>query len=202
MQNNLDAIILSAGKSGRIGEPKALLKFNGKSFIANILEKLLPLCNKIVIVLGYQSKQIFTSIVNEKIYSDHQEKIFIEINENFEKGMFSSIQSGLKQFRNSNYVLIHQVDQPGLPQKFYNEFASQIDERIDWLQPSYQGRLGHPIIINKKIVNLILVEPIDSNLRILKTKHQIIQKIWECSYPEIHQDIDTIEDYNKLLGGN
>jgi molybdenum cofactor cytidylyltransferase len=201
MQIKLDAIILSAGKSGRIGEPKAFLEFDGKPFIINILEKLLPFCNRIVIVFGYEAEKMIELISREKVYRDNQKKIFIEINEDYEKGMFSSIKTGLKKIYDAEYVLIHQVDQPALPKKFYEEFISQIDERIDWLQPSFSGRNGHPIIINQKVVNLIVSEKFDSSLRILKNENSIVQKIWKCNYPEIHQDIDTIEDYKKLLEG-
>jgi molybdenum cofactor cytidylyltransferase len=201
MQNDLNAIILAAGKSGRLGEPKAFLQFEGKTFIINILEKLLSYCNKMVVVFGYQSARMIEMLSSEKIFRDKRDRIIIEVNQNYERGMFSSIQSGLKQVHNSNYILIHQVDQPGLPQKFYEEFVFQIDSNFDWLQPSYSGRVGHPIIINKKVVDLILAETIESNLRFLKNRYQLTQKIWECSYPEIHQDIDTIEDYLKLSKG-
>lgn len=202
MKLKLDAVIIAAGKSGRIGEPKAFLKFNGVPFIVKILGNLLHFCNRVVVVFGFEENKMIDLISREKIYYDNLEKIFIEINSDYEKGMFGSIQCGLKRIKDSEQVLIHQVDQPGLPQKFYEEFISQIDEKFDWLQPSYLGKPGHPIIINQKIVNLILNENIDSNLRFLKNKYQIVQKIWECSYPEIHQDIDTIEDYQKLIEGH
>ncbi|MEJ5305344.1 MAG: NTP transferase domain-containing protein [Ignavibacteria bacterium] len=201
MQNDLSAVILAAGKSGRIGKPKAFLKFNEKPFIVNILEKLLSFSEKIVIVFGYDAEKMIKLISDEKIYRDNQEKLILEVNEMYEKGMFSSIQCGLRRVKNSSFVLLHHIDQPGLPQKFYPEFISQIDEKFDWIQPSYLSRLGHPIIINQKVINLILTAPIESNLRFLKNGYEFNQKIWECSYPEIHQDIDTIEDYQKLSNG-
>ncbi len=248
-------LILAAGKSGRIGEPKAFLKINEHTFISELVIKLCEVCEKIVVVFGFDGEYMKLKLSSDEKLKHLHENLLIEINRNYESGMFSSLQCGLakiksletftsqalfsfgsrnetsnkfddeiifdpligsnskKQVDESNrshsidhskgnefdFILIHQVDQPSLPKSFYLEFISQIEKDIDWLQPSYLNKLGHPILISNRLVDKILFEEIDSNLREFRRKISIRQKIWECQYPEIHQDIDTKEDYDKLL---
>lgn len=191
----LDAIILSAGKSGRIGMPKALLQYKGKTFIQQIIENLFEVCKEIVVVLGYDPEPIKNKIDELKL----SKPVKFAINENYELGMFSSIQCGLREISSNCFVLIQQVDQPDLSLQFYKDFKSQIEKDVDWLQPSFQNLPGHPIIISNYIKTLIINEIPIMNLRDLKRKYKFKTKIWDCSYPQIHTDIDTLDDLNKFL---
>ncbi len=198
-KNKITGLILAAGKSGRVGEPKAFLKIGDKTFVTQIISKLMSVCDSIIVVFGFDGDNLKTKLIDEEMLKNFSDKIQIEINRNFEAGMFSSIQCGLSEIQESDFILIHHVDQPSLSLKFYEEFIGQIEENIDWLQPSYDGKVGHPILISKKLADKILLENSNSNLREFKKKCMINQKIWQCSYPEIHQDIDTMEDYEKLI---
>lgn len=194
----LDGIILSAGKSSRLGTHKAFLDYNGKSFIQNLLEKLSVVCEEIVVVIGLEEDLMMKEI--EKIKGEVPLKF--ATNENYELGMFSSIQCGIRALLTNNFLLIQQVDQPNLPVQFYPEFKSQIEKDIDWLQPSFQNIPGHPIIISDYIKKLIINETPIMSLRELKMKYKFKTKIWACAYHQIHTDIDTLEDYNKLVEEN
>lgn len=196
---NLSAVIISAGKSGRIGKAKAFLQFQDKSFISEIITKVYKVCNKIIIVFGFDSENMKSKLTKENFPFDLLNRLKIVVNKNYELGMFSSLQFGLNQIKDSDYVLIHQVDQPGLPQDFYFEFVEQIEKDADWIQPEFNNKVGHPIIISNKVVRKILSENSDSNLRIFKNQNDLTMKIWKCNYPQIHQDIDTFEDYKNLL---
>ncbi len=195
----ISGLILAAGKSGRIGKAKAFLKINNKSFISEIINKLYLVCEKIIVVFGFESEKMIDSLLKDNSTIDLLNKLKIVVNKNFESGMFGSIQCGLKELKDYDFVLIHQVDQPSLPQKFYYEFYKQIEKEADWIQPEFNGRLGHPIIIGQKLVNEILSEDSYSNLRLISKKKNFTKKLWKCNYFQILQDIDTPEDYEKLL---
>ncbi|MCX8057051.1 MAG: NTP transferase domain-containing protein [Ignavibacteria bacterium] len=201
MKFKVTGLILSAGKSGRIGEPKAFIKFNDKTFIAEIISKLEKICDKIVIVFGYDASKMINNLFADKNLSNYKDRLIVAVNQNFEYGMFSSLQCGLSRVNNCDFVLVHQIDQPSLPIEFYLDFSNQLEEGIDWLQPAYDGKIGHPIFINRKLVEKILQEDINSNLREFKRKNIFNQKIWNCNYSQIHQDIDTKDDYEKLIRG-
>ncbi len=194
----LDGIILSAGKSGRIRTHKAFLEYGGKSFIQNLLEKLSVVCEEIVIVIGFEADLIRSKIEKFK----EKVPLKIAINESYELGMFSSIQCGIRNLLSNDFLLIQQIDQPDLPLQFYKDFKSQIEKEIDWFQPSFQKIPGHPIIINDYIKKLIINETPIISLRELKRKYKFKTRLWDCSYHQIHTDIDTLEDYHKLIEEN
>jgi len=194
MKNNLTGIIISAGLSGRMNEFKPLLKLNnGKTFIQNIVYKLSFICNKVIVVTGFNSE-----IITEHLKSDcESSNIIFTFNKDFKTGMFTSLQTALRA-SDSQWYLYHFVDQPTLPNIFYNDFINQIDNSINWVQPVFKNRKGHPILFDKVIKKKILESNINNNLREISKDKSINKKFWECDTELIFQDIDTDDDY-KLL---
>ncbi|MBK8946051.1 MAG: NTP transferase domain-containing protein [Ignavibacteriae bacterium] len=195
--NNLAGIIITAGFSSRMGEFKPLLIFNDKSFLQNIIEKLDLICEKIIVVTGFKENEILKHV--SKFDVKLKSKIEIIRNENYEMGMFTSLQKGLQKI-NSDWVIYHFVDQPHIPNKFYGEYSNIIDKTNDWIQPINKGRNGHPIIFNHKVSDIIVNSNQNSNLRNVTASDKINKYFWECDYQEILTDIDTPNDYEKLKG--
>ena len=177
-----------------MGKFKPLLSYKGKSFIQNIVLKLNPVCDKIIIVTGYNTTQVEEN-VNQLNLSASIEFVY---NEDYEKGMFTSLQTGLAKAFEGDWLLYHFVDQPGLPEKFYPDFIEQIDDKHNWVQPKTGERKGHPLLIKKELFRIIIDAPFNSNLRMVSKNPKVSKKYWECAYPEIFQDIDTEGDYLKL----
>ena len=88
----IKAILLAAGQSKRLkGENKLIKKFKNKPLINHSLTTLIKSkVKKIVIVLGYQNKEI------KKIVKKNKKNIFV-INKKFGLGMSSSIKVGLRK---------------------------------------------------------------------------------------------------------
>ena len=187
-------LILSAGLSRRMERFKPLLSYKGKSFIQKIALKLNSVCDKIIVVTGYKANEVEEDINQLNINS----KIEFVINPEFEKGMFTSLQAGLRKADNCDWILYHFVDQPGLPEVFYKRFVEQIDDEHNWIQPKIKEQNGHPILIRRNLFQIILDAPLNSNLRKISNDPMVKKKFWECGYTEIFQDIDTEEDYSKL----
>ena len=177
-----------------MGKFKPLLSYKGKSFIQNIVLKLNSVCDKVIVVTGYKVSEVEEN-VNQLNLSLKIEYVH---NESYEKGMLTSLQAGLAKAMESDWIIYHFVDQPGLPQKFYTDFVNQIDKHHNWVQPVIGIQKGHPILIHKNLTEYILHASIDSNLREISNDSMIKKKFWECGYAEIFQDIDTEEDYLKL----
>jgi molybdenum cofactor cytidylyltransferase len=198
MRNNnksITGLIISAGLSQRMGKFKPLLNFNGKTFLRNIAEKLSEVCNKIVIVSGHNAKLIEEHINDWE--ENLQKKIQLVYNANYERGMFTSLKLGVEHCR-TNWLLYHFVDQPNLSKNFYTEFVEKISAEYDWIQPVFNNRKGHPILFNKNVVGFVGKLERTSSLKYISSSAEIKKKYWECNYPEINLDIDTIDDYNKL----
>lgn len=187
-------LILSAGFSGRMGKFKTLLTYQGKSFIQNIVLKLNSVCDNIIIVTGYKASEVEENVRQLNPYP----KINFVWNSEFEKGMFSSLQAGLKAVEKCDWVLYHFVDQPGLPQNFYTDFTKQIDSKFNWIQPAAYNQKGHPILIHKSLFDLIANTPARNSLREISKNPGVKKKFWKCEFKGILQDIDTRDDLNYL----
>lgn len=187
-------LIITAGLSSRMGKFKPLLQYEGKTFLHNIIRKLDSICDKIVVVTGHNRDSIETEL-NSLPKRTKFKTIF---NENYKDGMFTSLQKGLEFASNNSWILYHFIDQPTLPNIFYEDFLAQIDDNFDWIQPKLNSKNGHPILLNQKTINLILEAPQSSNLKEITHNSKIRKKYWDCNYSEIHDDIDTIERYNNI----
>jgi molybdenum cofactor cytidylyltransferase len=186
-------LLLSAGLSSRMGKFKPLINFNGKSFVQNIVLRLNSVCEKIIIVTGFNKTEVEDNL--NQLKTANIEFVF---NPEFEKGMSTSLKTGLKLAANSNWILYHFIDQPGLPEKFYTEFIQQIDDLHNWIQPSFKKEKGHPILIHKTVFDLIISASAERSLREISKNPVVKKKFWECDFEEILQDIDTDQDYRKL----
>jgi len=195
----ITGLIISAGLSSRMGKFKPLILLDGKSFLENIISKLDPICEKIVVVTGHKSDVIEKHISD----SEHidQSKIQLVYNSNYERGMFSSLKKGIGFVDKNNWVLYHLVDQPNLLQDFYTEFVIQVNDKIDWIQPTFGNRKGHPILFNSKVANSILDSDDNQNLRIVSSSNAINKKYWQCEYKSICTDVDTLKDLEILYKG-
>jgi molybdenum cofactor cytidylyltransferase len=108
---NVPAIVLAAGASRRLGQPKQLIKLGGETLI----ERAIRLANEagaapVIVVLGAHFEIVCASItLNEAILS---------INNQWERGIASSIHSGLRTLdvvaKEASGVLIMSCDQPRL----------------------------------------------------------------------------------------
>ena len=104
----IKAILLAAGQSKRLKSENKLIKlYKKKPLINHSLNSLhKSKVNKVIIVLGYQSKEV------KKIIKKNKKNIFI-YNKNYKKGMASSIKVGLKKVsRNDKGFIIVQSDMP------------------------------------------------------------------------------------------
>ena len=171
---------------------KPLANYKGKTFIQNIILKLNPVCKKIFVVTGFNSEKLKEEV--NKTFSNEKGilgKLNFIYNENYEQGMFSSLQKGISSASDCDWILYHFVDQPGLPGNFYKEFTNQIDTDYNWIQPSYKYRHGHPLLLGKDLFELIIKSSPGASLRDVNKNPLVKRKFWECDYKEIFQDIDT-----------
>jgi molybdenum cofactor cytidylyltransferase len=178
-----------------MGKFKPLINYKDKSFIQNIVLRLDSVCDKIFVVTGYKAIEVEENVNQLNIHS----KIEFVFNSEYEKGMFTSLQAGLDKAKESDWIIYHFVDQPGLPEDFYKEFVNQINDKHNWIQPKIKEQKGHPVLIHKSLIEHILSASGDTNLREISNDPLVKKKFWACGYEEIFQDIDTEEDYSKLI---
>lgn len=192
----INGLILSAGLSGRMNSFKPILQLNNKPLVVLISEKLLKVCDEIFIVTGFKREMIEETV--SAFLATELERIKFVHNNNFHEGMFSSLKKGIAEAQNSDWLIYHFVDQPTLPDIFYEEFTKQISSDCSWIQPAYNSVKGHPILLNSSIYDLILDAEEKNSLREVSYNENIKKKIWDCNYHQILHDINKKDDFDKL----
>ncbi len=138
----IKAILLAAGQSKRMKSENKLIKLYKKkpliNYSLNVLKK--SKVNKIIIVLGYQYKEV------KKIIKKNNRIIFT-YNKNHKKGMASSIKIGLKKLsKNDNGFIIAQSDMPFVKLSDINKICRSIKTKKFLVHAlKHKNRLGNPI---------------------------------------------------------
>src|SRR5262249_5848749 len=99
-------VILAAGDSSRMGSDKALLVWNGDSFLALAIRRLSTVCDFVIVVAG-KNAGVLRPIV-------YQNAGYLIVNPQPEQGQFSSLRIGLREVlergRDSAFIVL--VDRP------------------------------------------------------------------------------------------
>ncbi len=137
----LAAVILSGGASSRMGSPKALLAYQGRPFLEHLLDVTVhPKIGVRRVVLGAHAEPIAKSIA---LAGDE-----IVINDDWESGQLSSIQSAIRSLPNgTDGFLLCLIDHPLISKSLVNELIEQFYATPGKIVlPLYEGRRGHPVI--------------------------------------------------------
>jgi len=192
---DVSGVLLSAGESKRMGQPKALLKFGERSNIENLLDEYLSSqLDKIIVVTGFNGESLKKFI--EKKTKD--KKLKIVINEHYNLGMFSSVQKGIAEISRGG-ILIGIVDNPFTNSTVIGELIENFSGG-EIVIPDYHGKGGHPVIIPFSLREEILnANPEKTSLKDVFSCHLDMIKRIKFEDQTITFDMDTVEDYNRLL---
>lgn len=188
----ITAIILAAGESVRMKEPKLLLRYGGVTIIEKVLQNVKnSSINDYIVVLGAYSSEIIKATGE-----DISKYCF---NENYKNGMLSSVKCGITHISGgTDAVMIILGDQPMAGTSVINEVAGCYRNNNDGIViPVFEGKRGHPVVIDLKYRNdIINLEPGRGLKGLMEEKNDDIREI-SIRDGSILRDIDTPEDYIK-----
>jgi len=188
----IKAILLAAGQSKRMKSENKLIKLYKKkpliNYSLNVLKK--SKVNKIIIVLGYQYKEV------KKIIKKNNRIIFT-YNKNYKKGMASSIKIGLKKLsKNDNGFIIAQSDMPFVKPSDINKICRSIKTKKFLVHAlKHKNRLGNPmgfdISLIKKFKNIKGQFGAKFMVKRLKNRTNFIN----TNSPKSFKDFDKVSDF-------
>lgn len=189
----ISAIVLAAGKSLRMGQPKMALPWGNTTVIGKVIATLMD--------AGLSDLHVVTG-GNQKVLEDVLIGFPIEFifNPDINDGeMISSVQAGLKSLgRETIAALIVLGDQPQIEtqtiQVIMNDYLSY---RSKIVVPSYQMHRGHPWLIDRSLWGEVLTLKPSATLRDYLNQHQEKITYVNIDTPSIIQDLDTPDDYKR-----
>jgi len=104
----LAGVVLAAGASNRLGQPKQLVTFDGRSLVQHAVEKCLPVCPLgVFVVTGAERESVGKILRGEPVQIVH--------NKAWRDGLASSVTTGIAVVPDdSKAVLLMLCDQPKL----------------------------------------------------------------------------------------
>ncbi len=101
-----DVVVLAAGRSSRMGEPKGLVTFRGRPWLLTQLDAIASVGGRAVIVLGADRERYLQAL------PDLPQRARLAFNDDPDRGPFSSLQCGLAAATPDAAVFVLPVDVP------------------------------------------------------------------------------------------
>jgi molybdenum cofactor cytidylyltransferase len=188
-------IILAAGASTRMGQPKQLLAYNDANLMQHAIDEALAAgSQQVIVVLGSGGEKISEQI--------NKKQANVLYNKNWQEGIASSIRAGLQQSlllsANVDAVILMVCDQPYVNAALLRNLVSQhIESGKHIVASQYKDTLGTPVLFHKTLFPQLLKLTGDTGAKkILMESKEQVQAV---RFPLGDIDIDHMADYEMLL---
>lgn len=193
-KSEIGLIILAAGASVRMKKPKQLLEYNGKTLLQRAVQTAQDSeCRPIVVVLGARLEVLKNEIKDFDVR--------IAENADWEKGMSSSIKTGLDKLLKINNqiggIVIMVCDQPFVSVELINQIIETYRKTDSLIVASqYAETLGVPALFGEQLFPQLLELENSGGAKDIIGQFQ--NETVAVSFEKGNFDIDTPEDYLKL----
>lgn len=184
-------MILAAGASTRLGRPKQLLPFRGRSLLRHAAETALnSVYRPVVVVLGAFADQLQPELAALPVT--------VAINPAWAEGMASSIRTGLREVASPpDAVVIMLCDQPLVTAAMLDQLINiHRAEKRGIVASAYEGTLGVPALFSRKYYPELGLLEGDQGAKRIIVKHE--NDLARISLPEAAFDVDRVEDAARL----
>ncbi|WP_069998527.1 molybdenum cofactor cytidylyltransferase [Cellulosilyticum sp. I15G10I2] len=187
----INAIIMASGYSSRMKQNKLLLEYRGKTLIQQTVDTILK-CNFSQVILVVRNNELLQLKTNNSL------KV-IE-NKNAYRGISESIKLGLKYADDCDGYMFFTIDQPLLDPIIINKLVHSFDEdQHAIVVPRYRGKRGSPVIFPKRFKQELMDLEGDTGGKIIINRYLEQVRFVEINDEKSLFDVDTQEDYKKLL---
>ncbi|MBI5917674.1 MAG: nucleotidyltransferase family protein [Bacteroidetes bacterium] len=193
--SNIAILLLAAGSSTRMEQPKQLLKFRDKTLLEHVVaEALSTSCRPVVVVLGAWFHEIQPAIAHLPVQ--------IVRNINWEDGMSSTIACGmaylLKNHPDTAAILLLLCDQPFVDAGILNELVKKWQTSGQPIvAAAYDGTFGVPALFDRSCFEELSELSGRQGAKSLMTAHP--GEVATVYFRDGSIDLDTPEDYKRLL---
>jgi molybdenum cofactor cytidylyltransferase len=194
MKQFISGLILAAGTSSRMGQPKQLLPFRGTILLDWVMAQAesASALDEVIVILGRAADEIQPRL--------HSKRAKVIVNPVFTEGCSGSYKAGMASIDpRAEAVMVLLGDQPGVESAVIDQVAE------DWRTKggrialtSYRGRRGHPMVFARELFDQLRQLSGDKAAwKILDAHPEGVRDVEvDRAFPE---DVDTRQDYEALL---
>lgn len=137
----INGLILAAGSSSRLGQPKQLVLYENQTLLQRIEQTLWPMVDNLFVVLGSQHEQISATL-------KHAVPL---LNDGWQSGMGDSLVVGMQRAKGqADAVLVALCDQPKIPKSHYQKLLQLAAEnRGHIIATAYNKLTGVPAVFQQ-----------------------------------------------------
>ncbi len=186
-------IILAAGASVRMGQPKPLLTWRGEPFIRRVARTAINAgLSPVVIVAGAHTAEIRLAVADLPAT--------VVYNPDWEAGQSTSVRSGLRALPDTiGSAVFLLADQPQIPIELIRALRDQHAQNHNPIvAPLIDDRRGNPVLFDRVTFADLQSLTGDVGGRAVFAKYPTAYVPWHD--PNLLLDVDTPEDYGRLRG--
>jgi molybdenum cofactor cytidylyltransferase len=194
-----EVIVLAAGRSSRMGEPKGLVPVHGRPWVLAQIDAIERAGGRVVLVLGADRDRYRQAL------PDLGQRARVVFNDDPDRGSFSSLQCGLAAIAPDAPVFVLPVDVPAASPEVWSALREALAGNggpggADAAVPEYDGRGGHPVLLASSTVASLKIRPattrLDAELAALPRVVRVPVKD-----PAIRLNLNAPQDWGKLDTG-
>ena len=188
----ISGIVLAAGTSSRLGQPKQLLELAGRPLLQHVIDALGKAdLGEIVIVLGHEADRIAKAL-------DLSSSAKTIVNREYAAGQSTSLRAGLAALNaQSEACVVVLGDQPSLPSDSIRKVVqSFMDGTSPIVRAVWNGTPGHPVVFDRSVWDELSQLTGDHGARDLLVDRNDVEEV-EMGSPAI-ADVDTWSQYDEL----
>jgi molybdenum cofactor cytidylyltransferase len=195
MESRTGIIILAAGNSSRLGQPKQLLPYKNTTLLDNIITQASLVHNSVVMVVTGSNHEL---ILSEK----QSDQTLLYFNPDWESGMSTSIHTGITKlqefFPEIEKCIFAVCDQPHVSSiVFENLIKAFYNEKKGIAASAYADTLGTPVLFDKKYFSRL--QELKGQEGAKKIINAFLDDTAAVPFEKGNIDIDTPQDYHNLL---
>ncbi len=185
-------IILAAGGSSRMGQTKQVMLWRGEPIVRRVAQTALAAgLSPVIVVTGSYASEV------ESVVQDLP--VMVAFNENWEEGQSTSVFTGLKALPPETGAAVFLLaDQPQIPVPLVRKLREVHSATLSPIvAPQVGDRRANPVLFDRQTFSGLSSLKGDAGGRLLFSQYPVTWIPW---YDDaITLDIDTLEDYQRLL---